>query len=403
MADVHIRQSALAPPVGDPINRTSVLTAFQSKFGGSPRLFRAPARINIIGEHTDYNDGLVLPANLDLYTWLALAPRADRQVRVHTLNFNQTNTFDLDALARTAEDGWPRYIVAVMQTLQDEGLQLSGADILIAGQIPLGSGLTSSASLETVVAFALLSELGQDIDRHRLALLAQRAENHYVGVSCGIMDQYVIANCQRNHAMQLDCRAMNFDLVPLPADAALLVLNSGVQRRLSDGSLNDRRNECEAAVTRIASRYPEIHSLRDVDLEQLDQCKSELGDRLYRRCRHVVTENQRVRSAIAAMRRNDLAALGELVSASHASLRDDFDVSCAELDTLVDLTARCDGVYGSRMVGEGFGGGTISVIEPGVRDDVIAGVVKGYEDYCGQRPWAHVLGASDPVHELDLS
>jgi len=388
--------------ITDQLEQGSILSAFRSRFGKPARLFRAPARINIIGEHTDYNDGLVMPANADLYTWLAIAPREDRVVRMYTVNFDEAVEVDLDDLQPNPNGGWQEYPKAVFDVLQKQGFGLRGADIVIAGEVPLSSGLSSSAALETVTGFAMLSCVDADIDRRRLALMSQQAENEFVGVSCGIMDQYVISLCQRDRAMMLDCRSLEYELVPLPARAKLLVVNSGVKRQLREGSYNRRREECELATTQLAERLSGVTSLRDVSREQLDQHRATLDDTLYRRSRHVITENERVRSALQAMCDDDPVTLGDIVSASHTSLKNDFEVSCDELDALVDIAMNCDGVFGSRMVGAGFGGCTITLVNPEHADRVIAEVCRLYEQRFNHVPWHHVLDACDPVHELPV-
>ncbi len=388
--------------MADQLTQASVLSAFQSQFGKSARLFRAPARINIIGEHTDYNDGLVMPANTALYTWLAIAPREDKIVRMHTLNFEQAVELSLDNLQRNPHGGWQEYPKGVMHVLQEAGFDLRGADVLFAGDIPLGSGLSSSASLETVMAFAMLSCSAHEIDRRRLALMCRKAENEFVGVSCGIMDQYVISLCSKSHAMLLDCRSLHYELVALPANASLLIVNSGVHHQLREGSLNARQQECEQATALLTDWLREVVALRDVGLAQLDTHRSTLGDRLYRRSRHVVTENQRVRSALKAIVNDDMVTLGEIMTASHASLKNDFEVSCDELDALVDISVNCDGVFGSKMVGAGFGGCTVSLVDRKRVDHVIAEICRQYGKLLRRDPWCHVLEASDPVHELPV-
>ncbi len=389
--------------MADRFEQASVLSAFQSRYGTPVRLFRAPARINIIGEHTDYNDGLVMPANLDLYTWLAIAPRDDNTVRMHTLNFDDTVEVSLDDLSSNSDGGWQEYPKAVMHVLQLEGFELRGADIVIAGEVPLSSGLSSSAALESVVGFAMLSCMAEDVDRHRLALMCQRAENDYVGVSCGIMDQYVISVCSRSHAMMLDCRSLEYELAPLPDDGRILVINSGVQRRLREGSYNNRRIECEQATTLLDETLSNIKALRDVSREQLDLHRTVLGDKLYRRSKHVVTENERVRSALQAMSSDDMVKLGQIMTASHESLKNDFEVSCDELDFLVEHALNCDGVYGSRMVGAGFGGCTVTVVDPGHVEQAAQQICREYERQYKRTPWHHVLDACDPVREMQIS
>jgi len=388
--------------MNEPISRASVLNAFLSKFGKAARLFRAPARINIIGEHCDYNDGFVMPTNTALYTWLAIAARDDRTVQILASDFKQTLRFDLDECHKDPAGGWQEYVKGVLKVLQDEGFELIGADILITGEIPLGGGLSSSASLETVLAFAMLSLAGIEIDRSQMALMCKKAENEFVGVACGIMDQYVISLCSRDEAMKLDCRSLEYKPVPLPESAQLLIVNSGVVHSLREGSLNNRQRECRQAVSLLVESGLEITALRDLRLENLDRHRSVLSDLLYRRCRHVVTEIQRVHDAFQTMVSNDPATLGQLMNQSHNSLRDDFEVSCSELDFLVDIARKGDGVYGSRMVGAGFGGCTVTLVERRKIEAVAAEICTQYQEVQGCTPWHHIVEPSGPVQEIHL-
>jgi galactokinase len=386
--------------MAEAITRASVLSAFHSKFGKPARLFRAPARINIIGEHCDYNDGFVMPTNTALYTWLALAPREDRTVQIAASDFKQIVKINLDQLHKGSDGGWQEYIKGVLLVLQNEGYELNGADILTTGEIPLGGGLSSSASLETVVAFAMLTCAGYDIDRSQMALMCKTAENEFVGVACGIMDQYVISLCGKDQAMMLDCRSLRHKPAPLPDDAQLLIVNSGVVHRLHEGSLNKRRFECEQAVARLRDDGLQIAALRDLSMEILNIHRDVLDNLLYRRCRHVVTEIGRVEDAFEAMVNKDPETLGQLMNQSHDSLKDDFEVSCRELDFLVDVARKCDGVYGSRMVGAGFGGCTVSLVKREKIKSVVAKISRQYRELQGQDPWYHVVEASEPVQEI---
>lgn len=384
----------------DRLTRSSVLAEFRLHFGEATRLFRAPARTNIIGEHCDYNDGLVMPVNMALYTWLAIAPREDRRVRIRASNFDQLVELDLDGIQQDPDGGWQEYPKGVLSVLQDKGLGLRGADILINSEIPIGGGLSSSASLETAMALAMLTISRQNVDRRLLAWMCKEAENDFVGVSCGIMDQYIIALGSSGHAMMLDCRFMEFEHVPLPPEARLLVVNSGVQHRLDEGDYNNRQSECQRAVDLLSEKQGGLTALRDASLELLETNRHELGDVLYRRSRHVVTEIQRVRDALNSMKENEPARLGQLMNASHESLKNNFEVSCEELDTLVGIARDCDGVFGSRMVGAGFGGCTVSLVATGSVERVRNEISSRYAVHLGQEPWTHVVEASDPVTEL---
>jgi len=379
------------------INPRSISDEFAARFGGQPKLFRAPGRVNIIGGHTDYNEGFVLPTTTGLYTWIAIVPRADRTLRVFSCRFNSMEEINLDQIKRDDDGQWYEYVKGVASVLEGAGYPLRGADIVIDGDIPLGGGLSSSASLEAVLAFALLDCAGLAIDRGELAQLCQRAENDFVGVRCGIMDQYVISCCANDRAMMLDCRSLEFQSVAMPVDARLLVVDSGVSHRLPVGEYNSRREECEKAVALLASEIPQLDALRDLDLAQLEDKKGLLDDRHYRRCRHIVSENQRVKDAYTALQRGDVFQLGELISASHVSLRDDYEISCAELDVLVEIMNACPEVYGSRLVGGGFGGCTVCLVDSPHLERVIDKVRTEYGEMLGRPPWVHAVTASDPV------
>ncbi len=370
---------------------------FEALYGRSPALYRAPGRVNIIGEYCDFNEGFVMPVNTGLHTWLAAAPRADRLCRVHSTNFDATQTFHLDSLEPGDETPWLDYVKGVAWVLQDEGVRAPGLDVLIHGEIPLGGGLSSSASLESVLAYAWLDLAGAEINLSEMAQWCRRAENEYVGVQCGIMDQYVICLCPRGHAMKLDCRSLAFAPVPLPPGAGILVVETGVHHQLSEGGYNTRRSECEAAVTALAARDPHVEALRDVAPALLEAHGPDLEDAVYRRARHVVGEIRRVHAAEEAMRNHDLPALGALLNASHASLRDDFEVSCEELDTLTAIARDCPGVHGSRMVGAGWGGCAIALVDDERMESVREHVVSEYARHAGRTPWSHVVQDTHPV------
>jgi galactokinase len=370
---------------------------FERIFDGEPVLYRAPGRVNLIGEHTDYNDGLVMPMNTALYTWAAVSPRSDRQVRAHSTLFDETFSFDLEGIEPGDAPAWAEYLKGVAGVLQAEGHDLRGADILIDGEIPLGGGLSSSASLEAAVGVALLGNAGRRAGRMDLALMCQRAEHEFAGVPCGIMDQAVITACPRRHAMMLDCRSLESRFIPLPEKLCLLVVDSGVKHELGDGGYRQRREECERALDVLRGNDPSVASMRDVTLALVDRCETQLGGLPYRRARHVVTEIQRVVDAAQAIATDDLEALGAILDASHASLRDDFMVSCAELDFLVHTAGETPGVYGSRMVGGGFGGCTLSLVDPDCLEDVRGHILRAYQSYAGSEPWHHVVRSAGPA------
>jgi galactokinase len=374
---------------------SQLLDQFRRAFGPEPRLFRAPGRVNLIGEHTDYNDGFVLPAALELATTVAAAPRADRALRVRSLLTGETVAFDLDEADARPRRHWSDYVRGVAIMLERAGHRLPGADLLIASDVPVGSGLSSSAALEVATGFALLSLAGLPIDRKQLALTCQRAENDFVGMRCGIMDQFIACHGTAGHALLLDCRSLDYRLVPIAPAARLVICNSMVHHKLAGGEYNLRRQECERGVALLAPALPAIRALRDVTAEQLEANRQLLPELTYRRCRHIVSENDRVLRAGAALAEGRLDEFGRLMVQSHASMRDDYEISCRELDLLVDLALGCAGVLGSRMTGGGFGGCTVSLVEAGAVERVTECVARDYRQATGLAPeiWVCSPGA----------
>ncbi|MEJ2401756.1 MAG: galactokinase [Xanthomonadales bacterium] len=385
-------------PALDPAHLEARFTAL---FRGRPRLYRAPGRVNLIGEHTDYNDGFVMPTNTALYTWVAAAPRGDRTVRAHSALFEETVEFSLDGLAPGGASAWAEYLKGVAAMLLEAGVSLCGADLLIDGDLPLGGGLSSSASLEAAAAVALLGCAGGTLEPMALALACQRAEHDYAGVPCGIMDQAVIIGCPRSHAMLLDCRSLASGFRPLPETICLLVVDSGVKHRLSDGGYRQRRGECDDALEWLAAREDGVNSYRDVDAAMLQRHATELDEAPLRRARHVVSETRRVLAAADALERGDRVALGAILDASHASLRDDFAVSCREVDFLVATAQATRGVFGARMVGGGFGGCMIALVDPEERDRALSRIADAYRAYTGRAPWRHVVAPASPAGAVE--
>lgn len=319
----------------------------------------APGRVNLIGEHTDYNDGFVLPAAIDYATWALGAPRQDRRIRAVAWDFDhQEVSFSLDEPMESSSDApWSDYLRGVVQALLSEGYQLCGADLLISGNVPRGAGLSSSASLEMALVRALTDLSAEVIDPVLAAQLGQRAENEFVGCNCGIMDQLVSAAGQEGHALLIDCRDLSTQAVPIPPAWRLLIVESGVTRGLVDSEYNLRRAQCEAAAAHFGKT-----SLRDVSLQQLYAAQPELAPELFRRARHVLTENERTLTACDALRHADLSALRDAMSASHTSMRDDFEITTPAIDTLVSILDRAgEGEAGVRMTGGGFGGCVVAV------------------------------------------
>ncbi len=351
---------------------------FRRQFGGEPKVYRAPGRVNIIGEHTDYNDGFVLPAALELATYAAISARDDRTLRVRSLLMDETVSFSLDETAPKPRKHWSDYVHGVAVVFQGAGHRLAGADVMIWSDVPLGAGLSSSAALEVATGYALLTNTGLEVDLTRLALACQRAENEFVGMRCGIMDQFIACHGATGHALLIDCRSLDRRLVPVDPKARLMICNTGIHHEHAAGEYNMRRRDCEEGVRRLSKALPGITALRDVSADQLERHADLLTPLVHRRCRHIVTENARTVRAADALEAGDLALVGRLMNESHVSMRDDFEISCREVDIMVELNAAVEGVYGARMTGGGFGGCTISLVDADAVEDFTHRVADGY-------------------------
>lgn len=379
--------------------REKLRTEFMVRYGAEPRIFRAPGRVNLIGEHTDYNAGFVMPAAIKFYTSVAIAPRTDRQLRVRSVNFAENREIEVPGPLATQErrgqsSHWIDYIAGVAWALQEHGLRIGGADMLIHGEVPLGAGLSSSAALEVSAALALAHVAGQSIDGLQLAKVCQRAENLYVGMRCGIMDQFASVHGRAGHAMLLDCRSLEHRFLSLQS-AQLVICNTMVRHRLAGSEYNRRREQCEQGVQALARKIPGILALRDVSVDVLRSHKETLDPLIYRRCRHVVTENERVIAAASALEGADLTVFGRLMRESHRSLRDDYEVSCDELDLMVRLAESIDGVYGARMTGGGFGGCTVNLVHTDRVSQFRSQLAVDYARATGHRPEIYVCEAAD--------
>jgi galactokinase len=382
---------------------TDLRQAFSRQFPAHktpPRVFRAPGRTNLIGEHTDYNGGFVFPAAIDRATWLAIAPREDRVLKIHSEHFNETIEFDLDESAPAPRKHWSDYVRGVSLMLQKSGIAVAGAEILIRSDVPLGAGLSSSASLEVAAAFALIAQANRELPKLEIAKLCQRAENEFVGAHVGIMDQFVSCFGKSNHAIFLDCRSLSHEAVPLPKNIRLIVCNTMVKHEIASGAYNERLKNCEEAVGLLAKAIPEIRALRDVTPDQLQKHAQLLPELLYRRARHVVTENARVLAAREALINNDLETLGALMQKSHASLRDDYEVSCNELDVMAALANKFSGCVGARMTGGGFGGCTINLVRSNQVEQFAIHMREGYQGATGITPEIYSCAAADGAAEI---
>jgi galactokinase len=349
--------------------------------------------VNLIGEHTDYSEGFVFPAAIDYAATVTAAARDDRKVTIRSRQCSGALDFDLDRIERCGD--WADYVRGVAQQLENLGYRLCGADLEVDGQVPIGAGLSSSAALEVSSALALSSLAGHELGRLDLALLCQRAESEFVGLRCGIMDQYIACFGVAGHALVIDCRSLESRPVPLPAGVVLMVCNTMVKHELSGSEYNGRRADCEAGAKHFG-----VPTLRDADLRGLERLGAGLPERLRRRCRHVITENTRVLQAEESLKRGDLAEFGRLMAESHRSLREDYEVSCEELDLMVELALACEGVYGARMTGGGFGGCTVNLVAGACAEAARAQIARAYEARTGVRPEIYICRASGGCREL---
>ncbi|GAB5489066.1 MAG: galactokinase [Parasphingorhabdus sp.] len=343
---------------GQLINR--VTQSFEANFGQSPQLIiSAPGRVNLIGEHTDYNDGFVLPCAIDHETIVAISPTQSEQVDVIACDYDQQDQFGINSAFEHQTVEWKNHVRGVAASFKARGLNIAGARIAIGGNIPQGAGLSSSASVSVALGKAIATVNGfDDIDETQLALIAQQSENDFVGCACGIMDQLASARAVAGHAMLLDCRSLNFEPIAIPQELSLLIIHSGVKRGLVDSAYNERREQCETAA-----RHYGVSALRDLDEQRLKDGKGDLDDVSYRRARHVVTENKRVLDTAEAFKAKDFQAISKLMSASHQSMRDDFEITLPAIDQLVELAARIIGDSGGvRMTGGGFGGCLVALV-----------------------------------------
>jgi galactokinase len=364
---------------------------FRRRYHDEPLVVRAPGRVNLIGEHTDYNDGFVLPIAIDHDVRFAVRPREDRIVRLYSLNFDSETEFDLDNIQRDEADRWGNYVRGMAVELLKDGRMLRGMEGVVEGNVPLASGLSSSAAMEVASGMAFLAASKEVVQPRNLALMAQSAEINYMGVRCGIMDQFISRLGHPGYALFVDCRSLDYDLVPIQSEEYVFVATDSRQsRELADSAYNERRAQCEAAVKQLQQALTGICALRDVSPEELEAHEPELDPLVYRRARHVVTENARVLAAVEALRGGDLPRFGQLMDASHESLRDDYGVSSPALDVLVAAAREVDGCLGSRLTGAGFGGCTVSLVRQDQIDAFRAHVTAVYQDAHGMEPFFYI-------------
>ena len=372
---------------------------FRSLYGESCRVYRAPGRINLIGEHTDYNEGFVLPAAIQFYCWIAIAPTRDRSIEVHSVNLDQHRTFHLDQPQRQGD--WSDYVQGVAIVLERSGIRLPGARILISSEVPMGAGLSSSAALEVAAGFSLLDTQHETWDRRQLAHACQRAENEFVGARCGIMDQFVACYAQAGHLLLIDCRTLEHRFLRLPENLRMVICNTMVKHANAAGEYNTRRAECEEGVRLLKKNFPRVLALRDLIPVEVERSKELLPAVIQKRCRHVVNENQRVVAAAAALESGDFNKVGELMAESHRSLRDDYQVSSPELDLMVELANQIPGTHGSRMTGGGFGGCTVNLVEAEALSEFQNRIATAYKVRTGIVPEVYVSAPSEGAARWD--
>jgi galactokinase len=373
---------------------------FVERYRSTPRLFRAPGRVNLIGEHTDYNDGFVFPSAIDFHTQVAIAARQDQRLVIYSESYQESAEIDIANASVSPRKHWSDYVVGVAVMLRKAGYSISGANILIDSNVPLGAGLSSSAALEVAIGLSLFGIAGLAVDRKQLALLCQRAENEFVGARVGIMDQFASCFGNAHHAILLDCRSLDYKLLPLPDGVTMVICNTMVRHGHSGGEYNERRAQCEEGVRTLKQFYPTIKALRDVTPAQLESHRGDLPDLIYRRCHHIVSENERVLSTVAALQSRDLIRVGACMAESHLSMRDDYEISCRELDIMVDLAKERSGVIGCRMTGGGFGGCTINLVRAASVEQFKTEIRSAYHHATGIEPDIYVSTAGVGVTEV---
>ena len=369
--------------------------SFRCVFGESlspGHVVSAPGRVNLIGEHTDYNDGFVFPIAIDRYINVACRARDDRAVRVVAADLDRSGEFALDEIQADPDSRWLNYVRGCALELGKAGFELTGVDLAIAGTVPVGAGVSSSAALELAVSSAFLACAGASMPLPELALLCQRVENDFVGVGCGIMDQYISALGERDHAMLLDCESLEHRMVRIPAGAAFVVCDTGKARSLGDSAYNERRAQCEAGAARLG-----VKSLRHASTDQLEAARDALDDVVYRRCRHVIGEIGRAVRGAERLEAGDFAGFGALMGESHTSLRDDYEVSCRELDVMVEASREAPGCLGARLTGAGFGGCAVAMVEPPSIEAFIEQTAQAYVAETDLEPMLYPVAPSQGV------
>ena len=384
------------------LNSEVLRSQHRVRFNSDPALFVAPGRVNLIGEHTDYAEGFVMPAAIDFATLAAISPRTDGKIALYSENYGEERHFDVSAVTTMkASKHWTDYPLGVVSILASEGHTIPGFSMSLWGDVPLGSGLSSSAALEVATALAVLSVLKASYPGPQLARLCQRAENEFVGSSCGIMDQFISANGRKDHAMLLDCRDLSFKLAPIPPQVALVIANTMVKHSVTGGDYPTRRAEVEAACAVIASHRPRVKFLRDATVDDLEQWGNEMSPESLKRARHVITENLRTVAFAEALEKGNMSEVGRLMAEAHASYSQDFEGSCIEADAMVELAQDLPGLIGARLTGGGFGGCTINLVEQSEASAFAQALGALYAGQFGIVPQIHICHASDGARALN--
>jgi len=372
-----------------------------ARFHAEPSVFVAPGRVNLIGEHTDYAEGFVMPVAINFATLAGISPRTDGKIVIYSENFGEEKTFDAASLPAKGSKDWSDYPVGVAVILAGEGNKIPGFSLSLWGDVPLGSGLSSSAALEVATMLAVTSLIGVTYPGPVLARLCQRVENEFVGANCGIMDQFISANGAKDHALLLDCRDLSFKLAPIPENVALVIANTMVKHAITGGEYTSRRAEVEAACAVIANHRPGVKFLRDATVEDLEKWGAEMTPNSLKRARHVITENTRTVAAAEALIRGDLKELGRLMAEAHWSYSHDFEASCVEADAMVELAQGLPGLIGARLTGGGFGGCTINLVKREHAEAFVEALASLYTERIGIRPQIHICQASGGAHRLE--
>jgi galactokinase len=373
----------------------SELRVHRQRFGRDGRAFAAPARVNLIGEHTDYTGGLVMPMAIDFATVAVVSPREDGRAVFYSANYREEALFEVASLGRVPGGHWSDYPAGVLWSLQQEGIKLPGFSLSLSGNVPLGAGLSSSASVEVATAVALLGLAEVTLPLEKVATLCRRAENEYVGAKSGIMDQFVVAGAVEHRAMMLDCRSLGFELLPLPDQIRVVICNSMVKHAVATGEYGSRRDEVEAGQAVLQREFKEIELLRDATLEELEACRGKMSAASFARCKHIITENGRVLEARKALLADDLEQFGTLMIEAHRSMRDDFEASCVEVDSLVEIAARQPGCFGARITGGGFGGCTVNIVDADQAEQFVVAVQREYAEVAGIEAECFICAPSD--------